>query len=396
MSGMETKDIGLRGIPVADSAICLIKGTEGELYYRGFDIYDLITHSNYEEVAYLLLYDNLPTDQQYKNFTNFIASNRELPQEVIEYLQSVPHTMAPMDVVQSTVSILSGFDPELEDRSRDAACRRATRLIAKVPTAIAMLNCIRKDIPPKRPDKNLSQAANILYLLTDHKPDQETAREFDIALILHAEHSFNASTFAARVVASTRAHMYASIAAAVGALSGELHGGANTRVMQTLMKIGDLGKVENWVKTQFDQGKRIMGMGHAVYKTMDPRAQILKRMGASLARRTEEKWFVMTKKIEETTKKEFKQRKGGEINPNVDLYSASFYYMLGIPPELYTPIFAASRIAGWAAHVLEEKFPKPPIKPMLYRPAADYIGNYCGLLGCKYIPLEKRKDQSEQ
>jgi citrate synthase len=228
-------------------------------------------------------------------------------------------------------------------------------------------------------------------MLKGKVPEKETARDFDVALILQAEHTFNASTFAGRVVASTRAHMYASVAAAIGALSGELHGGANARVMNNLLEIGDPAKVEGWVKAQFEQGKRVMGMGHAVYKTLDPRADILRHIAERLARRTgDSKWFLMTRKMEEATAREFKRRKGREIYPNVDLYSASVYYMMGITPDLFTPVFAVSRIAGWTAHILEEKFPEPPVKPVLYRPTAEYSGNYCGPLGCKYVPLEKR------
>ena len=390
-----TKDIGLRGIPVADTNICLIDGVNGELSYRGYDIHDLAEYSTYEEVAYLLLNGDLPDPSQLERFRSTLASGRELPQLVVEYLQKIPKTSAAMDVLQSTIALLAGFDPELLDESKESNQRKAARLIAKVPTVVAAWDRARQNQTPIAPDKKLSHAANFLYMLKGAVPDDETARDFDVCIIIHAEHSFNASTFAARVVASTRAHIYSSVVAGVGSLSGELHGGANSQVMRNLLEIGDPDKADDWVKSRFDSGQRIMGMGHAVYKTMDPRADILRHMSERLARRTDDpKWFLITRRIEESTKQEFKRRKGGEINPNVDLYSASVYYMMGISPELYTPVFAVSRIAGWTAHIIEEKFPDPPLKPMLYRPAAEYHGRYCGPIGCKYTPLGKRTQQS--
>lgn len=386
-----SEDTGLRGIVVANTKICRIDETRGELSYRGYDIHDLAENSSYEEVAYLLLYGDLPRKHQLNEFSSRLRSERELPKEIIAALQAFPKTSAPMDVLQATIPLLAAFDHELPDESKEANCGKATRLIAKLPTIVATWERVRKNMTPVSPDKNLSHAANFLYMLAAAKPDAETARDFDVCLMLHAEHSFNASTFAARVIASTRAHMYASVAAATGALSGSLHGGANAEVMRNLLEIGELDKVEAWVKAQFDQNQRIMGMGHAIYKTMDPRADVLKHMAEKMARRTRDpKWYLMTTKIEEVTKQAFKDLKGGEINPNVDLYSASVYYMMGISPELFTPVFAVSRIAGWSAHVLEEKFPESPVKPMLYRPAAGYTGNYCGLIGCKYIPLKQR------
>lgn len=390
-----TKDIGLRDIPVADTNICLIDGTMGELSYRGYDIHDLAEYSTYEEVGYLLLNGDLPDATQLEQFRSKLVSERELPQPVVDYLQGIPKTSAAMDVLQSTVALLASFDTELLDESKEANQRKAARLIAKLPTIVAAWDRARRNLPPIAPDEKLSHAANFLYMLQGAMPDDETARDFDVCLIIHAEHSFNASAFAARVVASTRAHIYASVVAAIGALSGELHGAANSQVMRNLLEIGDPDKVEQWVKTQFDQSHLVMGMGHAVYKTMDPRADILRHISERLARRTEEpKWYLMTRKMEESTKQEFKKRKSGEINPNVDLYSASVYYMMGMSPDLYTPVFAVSRIAGWTAHIIEEKFPEPPIKPAIYRPSAEYHGRYCGPIGCRYIPLGKRAQQS--
>ncbi len=387
-----TKDIGLRGIPVADQSISLIDEKQGELSYRGYDIHDLAEYSSYEEVAYLLLYGKLPKSSQFTEFSSTLASERELPQEIISVLQKIPKTSVSMDVLQSTVALLAGFDSESQDESLEANCRKAARLIAKIPTVVAAWHRISKGKAPVNPDKNLSRAADFLYMLRGEKPDKEIARDLDVCLILQAEHTFNASTFTARVVASTRTHMYASVSAAVGALSGELHGGANAHVMKNLVEIRDPANVEKWVKRELDRGNRIMGMGHAVYKTVDPRADILRHMAERLARKTgESKWYLITRKIEEVTQEEIQKRKGTEIYPNVDLYSPSVYSVMGITPDLYTPIFAVARIAGWTAHILEEKFPKPPIKPTLYRPSAEYQGKYCGPVGCRYVPLEKRK-----
>jgi citrate synthase len=386
-----TKDIGLRGIPVADTNICLIDGENGELSYRGYDIHDLAEYSTYEEVACLLLKGDLPDSSHLETFRSALRSERELPQLVTDYLQKIPKTAVAMDVLQSSIALLAAFDPELLDESKDANERKATRLVAKIPTVVATWDRARKGLAAIPPDKKMSHAANFLYMLNGEAPDDETARDFDVCLIIHAEHSFNASTFAARVVASTRAHIYSSVVAALGSLSGELHGGANSQVMRNLLEIDDPARVDDWIKARFDSGQRIMGMGHAVYRTMDPRADILRHMSERLARRTgNPKWFLITRRIEESTKQEFRRRRGGEINPNVDLYSASVYYMMGISPQVYTPVFAVSRIAGWTAHIIEEKFPEPPLRPMLYRPSAEYHGRYCGPIGCAYTPLGKR------
>ncbi|MGH9878657.1 MAG: citrate/2-methylcitrate synthase, partial [Nitrososphaerales archaeon] len=249
---------------------------------------------------------------------------------------------------------------------------------------------IRNGTALVQPSKDLPHAANSLFMLKGKEPDKEFARDFDVCLILHAEHSFNASTFAAREVASTRAHMYASISAAVGALSGELHGGANVKVMHALKEIGSIDGVEKWVKERLDAAGRIMGMGHAVYKTDDPRAKILREMSRRLAAKTNTPWYDMTKKIEDLAKKEMRKRKKTEIFANVDLYSASVYYAMGMPIDLNTPIFAIARVAGWASHIIEEKFAEAQPKPVIYRPKATYVGRYCGPLGCEYVPIQKR------
>jgi citrate synthase len=227
--------------------------------------------------------------------------------------------------------------------------------------------------------------------MSGEKPDIEVEKIFDVCLILHADHTFNASTFTARQVASTRAHMYSAASAAIGALSGELHGGANTEVMKMLLEISEIDSVDSWIKEKLNEGEKIMGMGHAVYKTYDPRAQVLKELSRKLATKNNEKWFKITEKIETATISEMKLQKGKDIYPNVDLYSASIYYMLKIPVDLNTPIFAISRVAGWAAHIIEEKFAEAAPKTALYRPKAVYVGKYCGPQGCEYKTLDLRK-----
>jgi citrate synthase len=386
---VETKNIGLRNIEVADTKISAIDGINGKLIYRGYDILDLVKKSTFEETACMLLNDDLPTQEMLKDFFNNLVASRDIPEGIEKNLRNLPKNSNPMDVLQSTVSALALYDIEkMDDRATNY--RRAIQLIAKIPTIVAYWDRIRGGKEIVRPSKKLNHAGNFLYMLTGSEPDNELARIFDICLILHAEHSFNASTFAAREVVSTRAHMYAAVSAAIGALSGELHGGANYQVMQMLLDIKTEDRVEPWIKEKLAQGKKIMGMGHAVYKTFDPRAEVLRELSRRLSEKTGEPWFKITKKIEDITAEEMKKVKGSDIFPNVDLYSASTYYMLKIPPDLNTPIFAVSRVAGWASHIIEEKFAEAAPKPMLYRPKAVYVGKYCGPSGCEYIPLDKR------
>ncbi len=393
MKSETIKDKGLRGVFVADTSICLIDGTNGKLFYRGYSIEDLARYSTYEEVAYLLVYGQMPKPRELEEFSSTLARERALPQEILDILAQIPKTTGSMDMLQSVVALLAAYDPELGDASREAFQRKAVRLIAKVPCVVAIHSRIKNGLAPVNPSRgDVSHAGNFLYMLTGQVPNAEMARDFDVCLILHAEHSLNASTFAARVVASARAHLYASVAAAVGALSGDLHGGANLKVMKNLLEIGELSRVDDWVSAQFDQHRRVMGMGHAVYRTVDPRAVILREMSERLSRRTgDTKWYLMTREIEEATRREFAKRKKRDIFANVDLYSASVYHMMGIPHDMYPAVFAMSRIAGWAAHVFEERFPEPPVKPALYRPSADYHGNYCGPIGCRYVNIRERK-----
>ena len=387
---METKNIGLRGIEVADTKISNIDGEKGKLIYRGFDILDLTKNSTFEETAYLLLYDKLPTKQQLDEFNAKLIDARYIPKQMQKNMGNWRKDADPMDMLQAFVSALAGYYDE-EFSSKEASYDKAINLIAKVPTIISSWQRIRNGLDPIDPDSSLSHAANFLYMMTGEKPDAEVEKIFDVCLILHADHTFNASTFTARQVASTRAHMYSASSAAIGALSGELHGGANTEVMKMLLEIAEVDKVEGWIKEKMSIGDKIMGMGHAVYKTYDPRAQVLKELSRKLAEKNKEPWFEMTEKVETTTISEMKLQKNRDIYPNVDLYSASIYYMLKIPVDLNTPIFAISRVAGWAAHIIEEKFAEAAPKTALYRPKAVYVGKYCGPQGCEYKTLDLRK-----
>ena len=388
---MDARNIGLRNIEVADTRICSIDGENGKLIYRGYDILDLVNHSTFEETAYLLLFGELPSPDELEDFSGRLREARDVPDTIIRNLKTRPKRAHPMDVLQSSVSELADYDLNIEDDSKEANIRRAIILIAKIPTIVCAWNRIRRDNHIVDPVQEGSHASNFLYMLRGTPPTPEEAKVFDICLILHAEHSFNASTFAAREIASTRAHMYACIGGAVGALSGELHGGANIQVMKMLLEIDDISNVEKWVETRLQKGGRIMGMGHAVYRTTDPRAEILSRLSRSLSKQTGTKWFEITEGVENFTRKYMLENKKQAIYPNVDLYSASLYYSLGIPMDLNTPIFAISRIAGWCAHIIEEKFAEAAPKPALYRPKAVYVGKYCGPMGCEYTPIQNRE-----
>jgi citrate synthase len=385
------KNIGLRGVTVADTKISFIDGEKGILIYRGYRIEELAERSTFMETAHLLLNGTLPDRLQLKAIAGEIKAARELPDFIYTCLKSLPRNADPMDVLQAAVPLLATADPDLHDESREAYVRMACRLIARLPVVTAAWERIRtgKDVLPD--DPNLSHAGNFLWQLTGQKPDAETERDLDCCLVLHADHTFNASTFACREVCSTRAHMYAAVAAGVGALSGSLHGGANTRVMAMLLDLDSEKDLAAWVKDRVDRGERIMGFGHAVYKTMDPRATYLKKMATRLGQsKGMEKWDRLSKDLERMATEEFDRRGKKEIRPNVDFFSAPVYHMMGIPRDLFTPIFAISRVAGWCSHVIEEKFAEAQEKPMLYRPQAEYVGNYCGLMGCEYEPLDTR------
>jgi citrate synthase len=297
-----------------------------------------------------------------------------------------------MDVLQASVPILAMADPDLQGETREAGVRKAIRLISRLPGVVAAWHRIRRGLEPLPADDHLSHAANFLWQLNGTRPDEEVAHDLDVCLVLHADHTFNASTFACREVTSTRAHMYAAVAAGVGALAGSLHGGANAQVMKILQGLAGEKDIAGWVKKQLDRGQRIMGMGHAVYKTTDPRAKFLKEMAYRLGKKLgQERWHQLSTQLEKAAVEEFEKRGYPTIKPNVDFFSAPVYHIMGIPGDLMTPLFAVARISGWCAHVIEEAFAEAQEKPTLYRPKSEYVGHYCGLTGCSYEPLQARK-----
>ncbi len=389
---LKVKNIGLRGVTVADTKISHVDGENGILIYRGYRIEDLARNSTFEETAYLLLHDALPNEEQLEDFKRKLIEAGELPSFVFDSLRKLPKTSHPMDVLQASIPILATADPDLQSETREANISKAIRLIARIPMIVAGWDRLRRGHEPLPSDENLSHAGNFLWLLKGTYPDAEIAHDLDTALLLHADHSFNASTFACREVVSTRAHMYAGVAAGVGALSGSLHGGANAQVMKMLQELEHEKDVAGWVRKQLDSGQKIMGMGHAVYKTTDPRARFLKDMCFRIGKKTgQEQWCGLSTQIEEAAVAEFVKRGKTTIKPNVDFYSAPVYHMMGIPHDLMTPVFAVARIAGWTAHIIEEKFGDAQEKPALYRPSSEYIGNYCGKTGCAYEPIGQRK-----
>jgi citrate synthase len=385
------RNTGLRGVTIATTKISDVNGAEGKLIYRGFRAKDLAGKVSFEEVAYLLLFERLPGEADLTDFRRQIAEQREVPDEILQAMRAMPKDALPMDVLQGAVAMMAAYDPEIREWHIDSTTRMAIRLIAKFATIVAAWDRIRNGKEPIAPDPALSQAANFLTMINGEVPDDELAGFFDACLVLHAEHSFNASTFAAREVASTKAHIYAAVAAGVGSLSGPLHGGANTRVMQMLLEIGDVDNVDAYVDNILDTGGVIMGLGHAVYQVDDPRAKIIAPMSQKLGERAgDTRWYDLSRALEQKGKAAFKERKGKEIFVNVDFYSASLYYYMGLAVDLFTPIFAISRIAGWTAHVIEEQFGGAAAKPTLYRPESDYVGDYCGPDECAFVPMNER------
>jgi citrate synthase len=367
---------GLEGVVAAESAIGDVDGLNGVLIYQGLDIHDLAEHSTFEETVFLLWHGRLPKRAELDALRQELSADMRLPGEVIELMRSFPAGAEPMDALRTAVSALAFYDPGARDLSRDGALRTATRLTAQLPVVVAAFERLRNGKEPVESRADLNLAGNFLYMLKGEEPDEREARIFDVCLILHADHELNASTFTARVVAGTLADIYGSVTAALAALSGPLHGGANTNVMRTLLEIGDVEKVDDFVRGALARKQKIMGIGHAVYKTEDPRATHLRRFSREVGEaRGETKWFEMSQRIEE-----FMRREKG-MYANVDFYSASTYYMMGIPLDLYTPIFAVSRISGWTGHILEQY-----ANNKLIRPRAEYVGPR----GLKYVPIDER------
>jgi citrate synthase len=361
---MTAANPGLEDVVVGPSSICDVNGKTGQLIYRGYDIHDLAAHTTFEEVVYLLWHEDLPNRPQLEELKKQLAANRKLPEPVVSLLKSLPAKANPMDVLRTAVSLLGIYDPDGRDNSLEASRRKAMRLTAQIPTIVATYHRIREKQEIVQPDPQLNLAANLLYMMRGQKPDDYMAKTMDVALILHADHEYNASTFSARVTIATLSDMYDAIVAAIGTLSGPLHGGANEQVMHMLEEIGSEDKAESWIKDALARKARIMGFGHRVYKTDDPRAVELKEMSRELGERTgQPQWFRMSERVQKVVHED----KG--LFPNVDFYSASTYYVMDIPIDLYTPIFAASRISGWSAHVLEQLE-----NNRLIRPRSDYVG----------------------
>jgi citrate synthase len=373
---MGTITAGLEGVIAGESEICYIDGNQGILSYRGYNIHTLAENAIFEEVVFLLWNGWLPKQAELDQLKRDLVAGRPLPAPVVDFLRSVPQSN-PMDVLRTAVSMLGVCDPEAADMSPEANHRKAIRLMAQTPTIVTTFDRLRKNLPVVEGDPKLGFAANFLYTLTGNRPDDVMERAFDVALTLHADHELNASTFAARVTAATLSDIYSSITSGIGALKGPLHGGANQDVIQVLLQLGDEHEAEDRVKSMLARKIKIPGFGHRVYHTEDPRATHLRVLSEELGKRTgHEKLFRLSTAMEQTVKAE----KG--LNANVDFYSASTYYSLGIPVDIFTPIFAVSRMSGWTAHVLEQYR-----NNRLIRPRAEYKGKPDGQ---KWIPIGER------
>ena len=367
---------GLEGVVAAQTAVCFIDGLQGRMLYRGHDIHDLAAHSNFEETAYLLWQGDLPGPDQLAELSEQLIAGRTLPAAVLDLLRSFPRRTAPMDVLRSAVSFLSAYDPDAANHTREANLRKAVRLTAQFASVTAAWHRISNGGDPIAPNPSLGHAANFLYMLNGTLPAPEHAKAFDVALILHADHELNASTFAARVTAATLSDMHSAVTSAVGTLKGPLHGGANKDVMDMLNEIGEISLAADYVREKLAAREKIPGFGHRVYKTEDPRATHLRRLSEELGRKAgDPKWYEMSRLIEQT----MMELKG--IACNVDFYSGSVYASMGIPTGLFTPVFACSRITGWTAHLLEQYADNRIIRP---------VGEYTGPTEARYIPMENR------
>jgi citrate synthase len=356
---------GLEGVIALESELSSIDGDRGELIYRGYDIHDLAEHATFEEVVYLLRHGALPTREELDDFTAHLRSERVLPDPVMDFLRHTPDDAHPMAVLRTAVSALGLYDEEADAVEEDANYRKADRILAQIPAVIAAFDRLRKGKNPVEPLDRGSMAENFLYMLNGDEPGEAAERTFDVCLVLHADHGLNASTFTSRVIGSTLSDMYSAVSGAIGALKGRLHGGANQEVMRMLLDIDEKGAdPAAYVQERLDEGERIMGFGHRVYNTMDPRAAILRDMVKDLSEEAGEmKWYEYTSRIHETMEAET------GIDPNVDFFSGSTYYQLGLDPDLFTTIFALSRSAGWTAHLLEQWSDN-----RLIRPRAQYVG----------------------
>jgi citrate synthase len=367
---------GLEGVVAAESSIGDVDGINGVLIYQGLNIHDLAEHSTFEETVYLLWHGRLPKREELDALRRDLAAGAKLPAEVVELMCSFPKDAEPMDALRTAVSALAFYDAGARDLSREGALRTATRLTAQFPVVVAAFERLRKGLEPVEPREDLNIATNFLYMLKGELPSERDAHVFDVCLILHADHELNASTFTARVIAGTLADVYGAVTGAIAALSGPLHGGANTNVMKMLLEIGEPERAEGWLKDALAKKKKVMGFGHRVYKTEDPRSVWLRRFSREMAEeRGETRWIEILERLREMMFRE----KG--LYPNVDYYSGSAYYLMGIPLDLFTPIFAVSRVSGWTGHILEQY-----ANNRLIRPRAEYVGPR----GVPYVPIDER------
>lgn len=369
---------GLEGIVANSTRLSDVLGQDGVLIYAGYDINELAGKATYEEVVHLLWKGHLPNREELEKFSASLRAERDLPQDIIDFIKQVPKDANPMDVLRTVISMLGLYDDcRTAEGDTEGNLRRATSLTAKIGVIAAYFHRSRqgKELPPVR--KDLGEAAHFLYLLNGEVPTEDAVRTLDMAYVLHADHGMNASTFTARVVIATLTDMYSAITAAIGALKGPLHGGANEGVIHMLQEIGSEDRVDAWIEEQLANKKKVMGIGHRVYKVLDPRAPHLRAMAVKLSNELgEAKWIRMSERIAEL----MKEKKG--LNANVDFYSATVYYSLGIPTDMFTPIFAISRTSGWTAHVLEQLEDN-----RLYRPLSEYVGPK---IGKKFVPIEER------
>jgi citrate synthase len=367
---------GLADVVAAETSVSDIDGKLGRLFYVGYDIDDLAQYSTFEEVVFLLHYKHLPVHDELEELSERLVSERELDEFTGGLMSTFGEVASPMSMLRTSISAASAYDPDGWDQSAAANERKAIRLIARFPTLIATYHRLRTGQDPVSPNPKLPHAANMLYMLSGEEPEEEPARAFDICLVLHADHTMNASTFAARVVASTLADMHSAITAAIAALKGPLHGGANEAVMKMLEEIGEVERAETYIKEKLSHKQRIMGFGHRVYKTEDPRAAHLRRLSSELGERAgDTRWYEISERIEKVVMEE------KELYPNVDFYAASVYHSLGIPTDLFTPVFAASRVSGWTAHVREQYADN-----RLIRPESEYLGPR----DQEYVAIEER------
>jgi citrate synthase len=382
--GQPKIDKGAENLCMDESEICFIDGFHSKLYYRGYSIEDLANYSNYEETTYLLWYGKLPTKSELDAFSNDLRNNRDIPQGAYDLIKSIPRDTHPMEALRTVVSYLGNVDPERGKLGLDSMPAKAVRLTAKLPTVVAALARTRDGKEPIKPRKDLSHAANFLYMLSGNVPGEFWARAMDVSLVLYAEHEMNASTFATTVVGSTLSDYYSSIVGGIGALRGPLHGGANEEAMKQFLEIGSPDNVDAWYKEYALTGKkRVMGAGHRVYKTYDPRAKIFREYSRKAVEVSGDPKLKgiheIAERLENLVMSQLCESRG--ICTNVDYWSGIVYYAMGIPIEQYTPIFAIARIAGWSAHLMEYVARNRILRPRLY---------YKGMLDLEYVPIEKR------